>query len=414
MSISMRLEHIGNAVRQLLEQQFKERTGLTARALKDARHECQTEAGHIVECEVVLYELEQILHKREAAAQNQSATEEDFEKLHRMQNGRKVRVEDPWIMIETRRLFQKTTSCLEPYDIGQKEIQINVGADEVVAVHNIRFEDGPYLGKYVHVNSKSGSLCFGNTTHGIGSDVAALLQDLATPDLVHLLLSFLQRDETGPQLRFPEKTGQWTTPSLSSGEKPAVFVPYDAAMETGYASDEERNEVKARYVALLREAGTKRGTKEIRKRIEEAQASLNRHTASWLSHRDHVLVLEEQKQGYEAYRLRMLATVREYAQFFDRYAKNVRYEKNPASNQEALIISFRVKNNDLELRVTPSGHIRLLGVPQSHRLAKVIGHDGTLVGLHEPAHQRLVRLACDGNLPALFEELHAILEKGGV
>lgn len=394
MDLTAKIEIFRGAIALFLANQLREKITQSTKKLDELRAAQKEEAKTITEQEIKLYELEEDLGRLQTRIRDAKTFEEDFEKLSRLQGVRKVLADDYRVTIETKRLFQIIPPMGTPYDIGQFTISIYLTAESFDIMHGIIFSPGPYKGRFIHKNSRPGAVCYGNTDAAIGNDVLQLFSDLAIPDLTALLLSFLQRDEVVPEAR-PEGDIKGS-PAYS--EKP----------EDSYELEKERQDNKAAYVSLLRRVTLKRSAAELNKKNEGAQLSLKKQLEALLSRRETIKQIETKIKMLEPLFGQIPERAERYAKFLVRHAKDAQYDQGGD-----LVIHFNFENLELRLRLHPSGHPKVFGVPKYHRLAKIVEQNGQLMAVDQNAHGRLVRLGCTGDLPGLMDQLNEILMKGG-
>lgn len=131
-------------------------------------------------------------------AESEDLIAREFDELLRMRLVRGVRARlepDPVVEVTTDRIFN-TGNSSEGKDIGEFQILINLNATTNASLVESAFTFGQprYRGDYKHPNIKT--LCFGGSKDGgLRSPITKLLADKDIVRTVHLVLTFLERDE---------------------------------------------------------------------------------------------------------------------------------------------------------------------------------------------------------------------------
>ncbi len=281
------------------------------------------------------------------ASLDEQALAEMFETLLAMEGIRKVHVQGACIVIDTHVIEQENGNGT--FDIGQFHIRIELGPQGLSRRIHIRFILGTYSGLYEHAYAKeTGETCFGPN---LNDSIQKFLDDMDLLPLVHILLSFLRHESTKPIER-----------SAVSDAGPD---------ESGYASETEREEEKAKFVALVKSALIPRQTGWLQKQLQHEKNFFDHATKVWLGLRKglqamsmEIELLNRQIDGVSITATGETTRLLDIAGELD--ITGLEYA------DETLSVTFLVKKLPLTLTASKGGIFRLHGVPNVHPLRDLV------------------------------------------
>ncbi len=204
--------------------------------LKEVRDKGKTEKIKYFKLLSKLADLEERLEIAKTKSENYNSGLE-FEKILGMDLVGTVRIKqvegkDYIIIINTQRIFQVPFGDeTKKFDIGEFEIIIDPSVTSHMA---IKFYQNRYPGPYFHAHANNTGTCFGTTDRGLNKDLDMLIQNLDMAALVHVILTFLVKEETEPKHRDQQRSRGFYQPSL----------------DNVYINDEDRDKEKAEFIRL--------------------------------------------------------------------------------------------------------------------------------------------------------------------
>lgn len=207
--------------------------------------------------------------------------EEDFESIMSMDGIRKIETSaNGKFTFLTKRLFQ--TIDHHSFDIGQQMFVVNYSPSghREEGLNKIHFYQGPYRGTFEHAHAKENQTCFGNTSdHGLNHIVTKHVVDFELVGLVHLMLTFLQRESTIPSPPSPHK--QWTNDEIE----------YSESLDEGYATEQERNQEKKKFVSACVDVALRDNTEFLQKKLSILEKLGTRKNSAFIKKRHDLNVL---------------------------------------------------------------------------------------------------------------------------
>lgn len=162
------------------------------------------------------------------------------------------------------------------YSIGEFLIKIDTQASSLT--HSaIKFSQDGYTGPYVHahIGTPLTVVCFGTSTEtGLNAPIDNLMSKFDIVPLVHLIISFLKKEKTKPQIRV-----SWNSTATPREDK--------------YKDEAEKEEEKQRFVKLVSDTILRSSSTQIEKEIADLNQKID-------SNHDEILKLRKLQNNYQA------------------------------------------------------------------------------------------------------------------
>ena len=381
-----------DALTAFLRNQINIRIKNAGGELKKLREGFLLSRAKLSETTVKLLELEDDLRRLEKELEDKTDFAENFERLMRIEKLRMVNV------VDGRCLVLKTKSLLlrRKYDIGQFNFKIDllIEKESIRTVATaISFSVGPYKGEYIHPDAGTDgtTLCFGNNfSAGLNADILKNLYDLNVVALAHLILSFLEMDEKEEPRKRNYSQENLYPADVAENEKD----------ESGYASEEERENEKAAFIRLLKTARENKTKPALVFSIERTNREVDEQTKNWLECRREIRDAERKigilRNGFKEAGL----AASNQAQSLLQQTSEVKW-----SGQE-LIVTKQFENIVMSIHIptNPVNPIKITGIPSYHRIYHAISASGELRANTE-LNKKLVKLMFRGDVEHTVEEI---------